>query len=62
MAISLKAARVNAELSYDDVYKATGIHPNSLREYEARPSEVKINRAIKLCELYRCTVNDIKWT
>ena len=62
MAISLKAMRVNAGLSYDDVHEATGIHPNSLRSYEAYTSKVEINRALALCKLYGCSVNDIKWS
>ena len=62
MAISLKAARINAELTLDDVYKATGIHPNSLSKYESYESKVDINRAIVLCDLYGCAVDDIKWS
>lgn len=60
--MNLKAARINADLSVEDVYKKTGIHPNSLRSYEAYTTKVDINRAIVLSELYGCSVDAIRWS
>ena len=62
MSITLKAARINAGLTQSQVREATGIHPNSLTKYEKYESKVEIKRALMLCELYGCCVDDIKWS
>lgn len=62
MAISLAAARVNAELTQDDVCKALNISKSTLVSYEAYNTSPDIGRANQLAELYGCEVSDIRWT
>ena len=62
MAMTLKAARINANLTQAQVREATGIHENSLSKYESYEAKVSIKRAIQLAKLYGCTLDDIKWT
>ena len=62
MAISLAAARVNAELSQADVCKALKMSKTTLSNYENYITSPDIERAQKLAELYGCEVGDIRWT
>ena len=62
MALSLKALRVNAELPRSEVAKATGIHENTLANYENFVSIPDINVAMALASFYNCSVDDIKWS
>lgn len=61
MAISLAAARVNAELTQDDVCKALKIGKNTLSSYEAYNTSPTIDRAKQMAELYGCELSDIRW-
>jgi transcriptional regulator with XRE-family HTH domain len=62
MALSLKALRVNADLSRREVAEATGIHENTLANYENFVSIPDINKAKTLASFYNCSVDDIKWS
>jgi DNA-binding XRE family transcriptional regulator len=62
MAINLAAARVNANLSRKQVCEALGIHLNTISNYEAYTTTPDMETADKLCRLYGCTFDDIKWT
>lgn len=62
MAMSLAAARVNAELSQSDVCRVLGIGKNTLVSYEAYKTSPDMDRATKMAELYGCSLNDIRWT
>lgn len=62
MAISLAAARVNADLTQAEVCKALKIGKTTLVKYEAYKTFPDIDRATQLAELYGCSLNDIKWT
>lgn len=62
MAVNLAAARVNANLSRKQVSKALGIHPNTIANYEAYITSPDMDTANKLCELYGCKHEDIKWS
>ena len=61
MAISLAAARVNAEMSQEQVCKTLSIAKNTLVNYENYKTKPDIERAQKLAELYGCELDDIKW-
>ena len=62
MAMSLKALRVNADLTRPQVCEATGIKETTLANYENFVSKPDINKAMVLASFYGCSVNDIKWS
>lgn len=59
MAISMKAARVNAKLTQRQVANAVGISKNTLSNYEKGKSIPKVDIAKKLADLYGMRVSDI---
>lgn len=59
MAMTLKAARVNAELTQREAAKALGISKNTLSNYEQYRTIPDIEKSKKIATLYGCTVNDI---
>ena len=62
MAISLAAARVNANLSRSQVCEALSINPNTLANYESYRTKPDIDRAKQIATLYGCELDDIKWS
>lgn len=62
MAMSLKALRVNADLSRQQVCEAVGISENTLANYENFATRVPIDKAMALASFYGCSVDDIKWS
>ena len=62
MAIQLKAARVNANLTQEDVAKALKISKNSIVNYESYTSVPSVALAKKLANLYKMKVDDIIWS
>ena len=61
MAISIKAARVNAGLTQEDVAKALKKSKNTIVSYEAYTSSPDINLAMAMAELFGMSVADIIW-
>ena len=59
MAISMKAARVNANLTQLEAANALEISKNTLAAYESGRVIPKIDLAQKMASLYGLTVNDI---
>lgn len=59
MKVSLKAARVNAELTRKEVVKYLGFSIDTLKSIENGKREVKITELYILCDLYNCTIDDI---
>ena len=62
MSISLKALRVNKDLTRNQVSEAIGIAETTLANYENFVTIPDITRALALASFYGCTVDDIKWT
>ena len=62
MAIQLKAARVNANLTQEAVSKALKISKNSIINYETYKSRPSVDLAKKFAELYGMKVDDIIWS
>lgn len=62
MAIQLKAARVNANLTQEEVAKKLRISKNSICNYERYTSKPSVERAKELAKLYGLTVDDIIWS
>ena len=51
--ISLAAARVNANLTQDDVAKAMKVSKNTIISWEKYKTEPTVSQGLKLCELYK---------
>ena len=62
MAIQLKAARVNANLTQKAVAKELGISKNSIVNYESYKSRPSVDLAKKFAKLYGMKVDDIIWS
>lgn len=61
MAISIKAARVNAGLTQEEVAKALKKSKNTIVSYEAYTSSPDITVAIAMAELFGMPLGDIIW-
>lgn len=59
MAMTPKAARINVGLTQSESAKALGISKNTLSGYEQGKTIPKLDVAIKMAELYRCSLDDI---
>lgn len=59
MAISMKAARVNANLTQLEAAQALGISKNTLSAYESMRTIPQIDMAQKMASLYGLTVDQI---
>ena len=59
MKISLKAARVNAELTRKDVVKHLGVSTDTLKLIENGRRDLRVSELNILCKLYKCTIDDI---
>ena len=60
MKITLKAARINRNLSIKDVCKSIGISESTLRRWESGATYPYLNQAVALCELYGVSLDDIE--
>lgn len=60
MQITLKAARVNAGLTQQQVQQATGIARSTLISWEHGKTSPKATELSKLCELYAVGIDRIK--
>lgn len=61
LAITLKAARVNAGMTQKNAAKALEITTTTLVNYEAGRSIPKIDMAQKMANLYKTTLEDINF-
>lgn len=59
MAITLKAARVNVDMSQMEAAKLLGISKNTLSNYEKYKTKPDIELSKRIAALYGCTVDDI---
>lgn len=59
--ISLRAARVNAELSIEEAGKLIGVHPNTVMNWETKRTKVKEYAKPKISEVYQLPIEMIKW-
>lgn len=59
MKLTLKAARVNAGLSQAEVAKSLKVSQASVASWESGLSSPRIQRAMKMAELYGLSVYDI---
>lgn len=61
MAISLKAARVNANLTQAEVANLLNISKSTINNYENYKKSPNVTRAKELAKLYGMEVDDIIW-
>lgn len=59
MKLTLKAARVNANLSQAESAKRIGVNTLTVARWEAGKNEIPVAKFRKLCELYGCREEDI---
>lgn len=59
MKVSLKAARVNANLTQHEVGKALGVSKDTIKLIEKGARDLRISEFNTLCTLYNCTKDDI---
>lgn len=61
MKVSLKAARVNAELRQADVAAALNVPVDRIKYLETKEGSARITyeTLLSLCSLYKCTPDDI---
>ena len=62
MAISIKAARVNAGLTQTEVAERVGKTKNTIVSYEAYNTKPDIETAQAMAALFGMSVDDINWT
>ena len=62
MAILLKAARINAEKTQEEVGAYIGKTKQTIANYESYTSMPDVETAKKIAEFYGCTVDDIVWS
>lgn len=60
MKVSLKAARVNAGLTQEDVARATGFSRSALFRWEKGDTSPRADKLVQLCNLYRVDMADIQ--
>ena len=60
MQITLKAARVNAGLTQQQVQQETGIARSTLRRWEQGKTSPKVSELVILCDLYAVAIEHIK--
>jgi len=57
--ISLKAARINANLKQEDVAKVLKVSAETIRNYETGKTKPDIHTAYKLAEIYGVSIDNI---
>lgn len=62
MAISIKAARVNAGYTQQEAAKALGKSKNTIISYEAYTTSPDVQTAQAMAKLYNMPVEEINWT
>ncbi|MDD6312002.1 MAG: helix-turn-helix transcriptional regulator [Firmicutes bacterium] len=59
MIVSLKAARVNANLTQNDVAKAIGVDKSTIISWEKGRTAPTLSVMQRLCRLYKASIDDI---
>lgn len=59
MQVSLKAARVNAELTQVEVANALGWSVDTVKNIETGKRDLKVVELAAMCDLYHCRFDDI---
>lgn len=62
MAISVKAARVNAQLTQEEAAQRLGISPATYAKNERDPGRFTIDQAKRFCEIVGIDIQDVFFT
>lgn len=57
--ITLKAARVNAGLSQEELADKLGVHRQTIANFEREPEKISIKIAVELCDILGIGINEI---
>lgn len=57
--ISIKAARVNANLTQEELAKKLGVHRQTIAKWENCPSSMKISKVTMLCDALKISISNI---
>lgn len=61
MNITLRAARVNAGLDQADVARELGVNIATVSSWETGKTRPSLDNLEKLCRLYNCPMDHIRW-
>ena len=61
LSVSMRAARVNANLNLEDAAKAIGITKNTLMGYESGKVSPRVDTAKKMAEVYGLPIEEINF-
>ncbi len=59
MAMTLKAARVNAGLKQREVAEKMNVSRETICKWENGKTTPNVKQAAAICKLYRCTIDDL---
>ncbi len=59
MQISLRSARINANLSQEQLAKKLGVHRQTIKNWEKNPAKLTIEKAESICEVLNVNMSDI---
>lgn len=59
MKVTIKALRVNADLSQQEAAKKLGITPRTLQNWESHETFPTAIQLAKICKVYNCSLADI---
>lgn len=59
MKVSIKALRVNADLSQLEAAEKLNVAPRTLQNWENNITFPTATQLVNICEVYGCTLNDI---
>ena len=59
MKISLKALRVNKDMSQNQAAEALGVTTKTIQNWESYKTFPTAQQLIKICNIYECGLNDI---
>ena len=60
--ISLAAARINAQLTQEDIAKKLGVGKQTIVNWEKGKTQPKISQAEEMCKYYNISYNNILWS
>ena len=59
MKVTLKALRVNANLSQEDAARQLGVTKRTIQNWEGNITSPSANQLLQICNVYKCSLNDI---
>ena len=55
----MKSARINANMTQDQLARRMGVHRNTIANWEAKPYLLSIEKAEKVCDVLGVSISDI---